>query len=56
MTHHAALRRGATATRVAAMYFVAASLPAFVFLGAPFRVRGGVGIGLGVDAVFVLTT
>jgi uncharacterized membrane protein len=38
------------------MYFVVASILAFVFLGEPLRVRDGIGIGLGVGAVLVLTT
>jgi len=58
LAYYAALRQGttATATTVAAMYFVVASVLAFVFLGEPLRVRDGVGIGLGVGAVLVLTT
>ncbi len=58
LAYYAALRRGTTAaaTTVAAMYFVVASLLAFVFLGEPLRVRDGIGIGLGVGAVVLLAT
>jgi transporter family protein len=58
LAYYAAIRRGttATATTVAAMYFVVASLLAFVFLGEPLRVRDGIGIGLGVGAVLLLAT
>ena len=54
LAYYAALWRGTTATTVAAMYFVVASLLAFVFLGEPLRVRDG--IGLGVGAVLLLAT
>lgn len=58
LAYYAALRRGTTAatTTIAAMYFVVASLLAFLFLGEPLRLRDVVGIGLAVGAVAILAS
>lgn len=58
LAYYAALRRGTTAvaTTIAAMYFVVASLLAFLFLGESLRIRDGIGIGLAICAVVVLTS
>lgn len=58
LAYYAALRRGATAatTTIAAMYFVVASLLAFLFLGEPLRLRDIVGIALAIGAVAILAS
>lgn len=58
LAYYAALRRGSTAatTTIAAMYFVVASLLAFLFLGEPLRLRDIVGIGLAIGAVALLAS
>lgn len=58
LAYYAALRRGTTAatTTIAAMYFVVASVLAFLFLGEPLRVRDVIGIGLAIGAVAILAS
>lgn len=58
LAYYTALQRSATATAttIAAMYFVVASLLSFFFFGEPLRLRDGVGIGFAVGAVVLLTS
>lgn len=58
LAYYAALRRSATAaaTTIAAMYFVVASLLAVVFFGESLRIRDGIGIGLAICSVMILTS
>lgn len=58
LAYYTALRRGPTAatTTIAAMYFVVASLLAFLFLGEPLRLRDVLGIGLAAGAVVLLAS
>jgi uncharacterized membrane protein len=58
IAYYTALQRGtaAVATTIAAMYFVVASLLAFLFLGESLRIRDGIGIALAICAVLTLTS
>ena len=58
LAYYAALRRGPTSvtTTIAALYFVVASIAAWVFLGESVRPRDIVGIGLAIGAVAILAS
>lgn len=58
LAYYAALRQGSTAmtTTIAALYFVVASIIAWLFLGDPLRPRDALGIGLAVGAVAILAS
>lgn len=58
LTYYIALQQGSTAvaTTIAALYFVVATILAFVFLGEPLHGRDLVGIALAIGAVALLTT
>ena len=58
LAYYAALRRGPTAatTTIAALYFVVASIIAWLFLGESLRPRDALGIGLAIGAVAILAS
>lgn len=58
LAYYVALQQSSTAvpTTIAALYFVVATVLAFVFLGEPLRGRDVAGIGLAIGAVALLTT
>ena len=58
LAYYAALRRGPTAmtTTIAALYFVVASIAAWLFLGESVRPRDIVGISLAIGAVAILAS
>ena len=58
LAYYAALRRGSTSvtTTIAALYFIVASIAAWVFLGESVRPRDIVGISLAIGAVAILAS